>query len=1097
MAAHAPTVAGQQASPLSRLGALLGVEPGEGTLVGGLAALYGILMLGVVFVQAIAFAVFISEFGVTSLPYSYISIAVLASLSAFGFLKLAQRVTFRANLLANVAFLVAGCAIFWVGLHSPLARWTIFLLPAWFQTQINTVNLVVWPLASRLLDVRQARRLLGLVGAGNWIANIIGGFIVAPLVTLFGTSQMFLLALICTAAGLWLLWGILRARLPAAASQRTTATARPARTGAQARRAAPTAGPLRAYIRLILAYVFLWWMAFFFLDNIFYAQAAAQYPDPAALAGATGLLLSAVGVVALITSLLFTGFVLRQYGLRTTLLVMPALCGIAMTVLALAGSLGQAGALLFWLAAFAKLINVAWGFSLAQSALVLSYQPVPADQRGPTQTLAEGIIQPFAIGFAGLALLALNTLLGLSSVGLAWFFVGIIALLIGVIILIGRQYPQVLSNALARRQWGGATAAALDQASRELLQKALRNSHPAAAIYALDTIERIDPPAVAEALLTLLAHPAPEVRRVALQRIEPLRLGAATDAVRQALASEREPAVQSAALTTLAALTAPHGLEPLVARLNAPEPQARRGALVGLLRYATGAAQQRAEQTLTSLAQSADPSERVAAAQVLAESGVGRFSNLTLALLVDPQLNVRRAALKAAARVRDPNLWPALVNACATPGTTHLAVWALASVGPATLPVIAQAMARPGLADDHLIALANACPRIKGSEAVRLLEARLERDTSQVRTAILKALSAAGYRAGDPEVVRTQIHNLAARAAWLSAALIDIGDAAAVQPLRTALELALRNLRDQLCFWLSFVYNAPAILRARAALADGSGVRYAYALEILDTQLPNDLKRPALAIAEELAPHERLARLAAIFPQEAQPRAARVQALIDGPAASWLAPWTRACALFAAGSLPLPECLAAIRAAGAAPAPLIADTARWALARLDTHNESEPGMLSTIEKVLFLKTVSVFGRTPEDVLVEVAELLEVVDVPGGEPIFQKGDPGDSLYIIVGGKVRVDDGERLLNYLGERDLFGEMALLDAEPRAASVTTIEPTQLLRLDQDPFYELLDDRPEIATSLIRVLSQHLRARMRDVAELSAQARQLTGAQV
>lgn len=1089
MAPHASAVANAHA-PLSRLAALLGIEPGEGLLVGGLSALYCALILGVVFVQTIAFALFIGEFGVASLPYSYLTIAALASLVAFGSLRLAQRISFRASLLINLAFLTVGCLLLWLALNSPAARWALFLLPAWFQTQANLSNLTLWSLANRVLDVRQARRLFGLVGAGSWIANIVGGFVVAPLVAWFGSSQMFLVAALCCAGALWLLWSIVRVRLPADVPARMAAgRARPA----AARRALRLAEPLRGYIRLILVYVFLWWLAFFFLDNVFYAQAAAQYPDPDQLAGATGLLLSAIGVVALITSLFLTSLLLQRYGLRATLLAMPAVCGAALGALALLGSLGQTGAPLFWLAAIAKLFNLAWGLSLSLSALVLCYQPVPAEQRAQTQTLAEGIVQPFAIGFAGLSLLGLTKLLGLSSIGLAWVFVVIVLLLLAVIVLIGREYPQVLSSALARRQWGGTAAGPIDQTSLGLLRAALGSPHPAAVIAALDMIARSEPPAAAEALLALLAHPAPEVRRVAFQRAEQLRPPGAAVAVRRALASERDPAVQSAALLALAAL-APDQSAPLVARLADPEPLVRRSALAGLLRSASGGAQQQAEAALARLAASAEPAMRSEAAHTLAESGAPRFSGLALALLGDAQLAVRRAALKAAAGLRDPSLAPALVAACAAPGTSHRAVWALAAIGAPALPAIGQAMARPDCSDEQLAALASACARIGSPEATRLLAERLDREGMQARSAILKALSALGYRA-QPEVARAQIQAIAARAAWLSATLVELGDAEALQPLRAALEGALRGLRDQLCLWLSFAYDAPAILRARAALADASGLRYTYAIEILDTQLPTDLKRPALAVLEQLPPAERLARLAGFYPQAAATRAIRVHELIGAPEAAWLPAWVRACALFAAGGLPLPECRPAAHAAAADPSPLVAETARWALARLDpSTTESERPMLSTIEKVLFLKTVSIFGRTPEDVLVDVAALLEEVDAPADEVIFRKGDPGDSLYIIVGGKVRVDDGEQLLNYLGERDLFGEMALLDVEPRSASVTTVEPTQLLRLDQAPFYELLDDRPEIGAGLIRVLSQHLRARVRDVASLSAQLRQLGG---
>ena len=87
-----------------------------------------------------------------------------------------------------------------------------------------------------------------------------------------------------------------------------------------------------------------------------------------------------------------------------------------------------------------------------------------------------------------------------------------------------------------------------------------------------------------------------------------------------------------------------------------------------------------------------------------------------------------------------------------------------------------------------------------------------------------------------------------------------------------------------------------------------------------------------------------------------------------------------------------------------------------------------------------------------------------------------------MYIILDGKVRVHDGEHLPNYLGERDVFGEMALLGAEPRLASVTAVEITRLFRLDQASFHELMSEHHEVATGIIRVLTGRLRNRVRDI---------------
>jgi CRP/FNR family cyclic AMP-dependent transcriptional regulator len=132
---------------------------------------------------------------------------------------------------------------------------------------------------------------------------------------------------------------------------------------------------------------------------------------------------------------------------------------------------------------------------------------------------------------------------------------------------------------------------------------------------------------------------------------------------------------------------------------------------------------------------------------------------------------------------------------------------------------------------------------------------------------------------------------------------------------------------------------------------------------------------------------------------------------------------------------------------------------------------------------------------PDRVLADVAAICEQVQASPGETIFQKGEIGKSLYVIATGRVRVHDGDQTLEYLTEGQVFGEMALLEPEPRSASVTAMEDTYLLRLDQEPFFELLEDQCEVARGMIRVLTRRLRARMRDLNELRSQVAEETAA--
>ena len=143
-------------------------------------------------------------------------------------------------------------------------------------------------------------------------------------------------------------------------------------------------------------------------------------------------------------------------------------------------------------------------------------------------------------------------------------------------------------------------------------------------------------------------------------------------------------------------------------------------------------------------------------------------------------------------------------------------------------------------------------------------------------------------------------------------------------------------------------------------------------------------------------------------------------------------------------------------------------------------------MLSTFERVMILKSISLFAHTPDEALAELADRLEEIEVRRDRNVVEKGERGDSLYVIVRGRVSVLDDERILNELGERALFGELSLLDSEPRSATVRAREDTTLLRLDQSAFYDLMADYVEVAMGTIQMLTRNLRARTRDVAGLS-----------
>lgn len=137
-------------------------------------------------------------------------------------------------------------------------------------------------------------------------------------------------------------------------------------------------------------------------------------------------------------------------------------------------------------------------------------------------------------------------------------------------------------------------------------------------------------------------------------------------------------------------------------------------------------------------------------------------------------------------------------------------------------------------------------------------------------------------------------------------------------------------------------------------------------------------------------------------------------------------------------------------------------------------------MLSTVEKVLFLKSIDLFSQIPGEDLAQVALISTEETREPGEEIFGEGESGDALYLVLDGKVRVHLQEKVIAELGERECFGEMAILDAAPRSASVTAIDGTNLLKISREDFQEIMTEKPEIALGIIKVLSRRLRTAIR-----------------
>lgn len=151
-------------------------------------------------------------------------------------------------------------------------------------------------------------------------------------------------------------------------------------------------------------------------------------------------------------------------------------------------------------------------------------------------------------------------------------------------------------------------------------------------------------------------------------------------------------------------------------------------------------------------------------------------------------------------------------------------------------------------------------------------------------------------------------------------------------------------------------------------------------------------------------------------------------------------------------------------------------------------------MLTSVDRLLFVRGVPIFSELRDDFLVRLASIMDELSFPEQHTIFTEGQEGRALYIVVKGQVKVhlQDGQTLAE-LEAGACFGEMSLFDAEPRSASVTTIEACDCLILTQHQLYEAIDETPGIAINIIRLLSRRIRELNNDLKTKQQEAKTLS----
>jgi CRP-like cAMP-binding protein len=131
---------------------------------------------------------------------------------------------------------------------------------------------------------------------------------------------------------------------------------------------------------------------------------------------------------------------------------------------------------------------------------------------------------------------------------------------------------------------------------------------------------------------------------------------------------------------------------------------------------------------------------------------------------------------------------------------------------------------------------------------------------------------------------------------------------------------------------------------------------------------------------------------------------------------------------------------------------------------------------SSDARIDHLRRVPLFNDCTDEELRRIADISRTVETPAGTVVTQMGTPGDSFFFIIDGRVSVQTPVGVGDPLRPGDFFGEMSLLDGEPRSATVTAMTDLRLLVVDRSHFWRLLNETPDLVRRILMVLSRRVR---------------------
>lgn len=997
----------------------------------------------------------------TELPVAFVVSGIFGLLATIVYNLLQNRIPFpilATMSLGTIAFITAFIE-FGEGFFS-----NVKFMYAFAFTQILPfsfiIYLVFWGSFGRLFNLRQAKRLVGTVDIGALIAAITAFFSIPILLGFLGRPQTLYaiaLASILIFIALFIYLSSKYLNKARSFSQEKTMYQKLSIKDFIHNR----------YILYMSLFIIVSMMAITFVDYSFLNVTPLQMEDPAALANFISYFEGTVVVFCFLFQVLATDYVQSVYGMRVSMMVSPILIGF-FTLAALGlgflfgyDPLDNYFVVFFMAIALSKLLIKSLKEALDNPTFKLYLLPIESKIRIDVQTKIEGIVTAVASIIAGGFIILITQFDIFNLIHITIFTLPLILLWFVVVNKMHQSYRHTLQNTLSKNKETAEVVVTKEYTLNGVLEKQVSSSAEERVIYGLKLMEKLEPTLFENAVIRLTDSENLRIKKFAEDKV-------------QSLGIERDHDKKE--VRSLAARAASETEDSDMMSVS-PE-------------------------NLMKLSKSHRHQDRQLAAKLLRKLVSAKTIFILLELLRDINPTVRFEALITARKTRRTETWPVLIEMLNSPLYSHHAAAALKAAGDRALTTLESSFHKSGQSDMVMLRIVQIMGRIGGDQALQLLWRKADYPDKRIVKQILFSLRYVNYQAQGRE--RRNVMNLLdteiSKTIWNLAALEELPKTPELKFLREALHEEVAQNYDQITMLLSILYDPQSVELVRENIETGDPDNIAFALELLDLFVDQELKPKLLPLLDDTSTEDKLQLLQLHYPRESYTPIQVINYLLNRDF-NFNNRWTKVCAVHASAFMPDFRISRGLVAQVFNSDRLLQETSAWVIynkdkrvfadirERLPHHDKKfldasiesnqlldglNDGFFLEIEMVMFIKQLPVFQGIHGSLICDLADKITAVELSAGESVrLATLDENNKILIVAHGEIKLMENERALKVLKKGAVYGELFQEGVALPANEAVATERTVLFKINLLDFYFVMANHHELVQGLIKNITQ------------------------